>query len=70
MKVVINSAQNLVILCKNFDTNEYETLLEEITIYDVENVKELRDILLGFQNYDVEVWNIKEVKEHLKAWLS
>jgi len=70
MKVVINSAQNLVVLCEDFDSNEYETLLTEVTIYDVENVKELRNILVGFEGYDVEVWSVKEVKEHLKAWLS
>lgn len=67
MKVVINSAQNLVVLCKNCEN--IDTTNSEIAIQTVNTVKELLEVLKEFREYEVEVWNEEEINQHLKIWL-
>jgi len=70
MYVIVNTAQNLIVFTQNIEEIP-STVLTEISIYKVENSKELLKLLENFKRaYDIEVWTPEETKEHLNIWLS
>lgn len=69
MKMIINSAQNLIVFCE--DCEDVDTGLSEISIQEIKNLDELIYVLENFKEkgYEVEVWDTKTINKHLREWL-